>query len=687
MAVGRAADHAPGRPAQGAALFLGGVAATAGFWFLRNLIHSGNPLPWLREIGPIDLPGPDRGLEGRDNFTVAHYIFETRTPTSGASTSTGRSPTCSGRPGSSSSALAAAGAVLAIARPRTPTVRMLGAVTIVAAIAYLFTPLTAAGPEGDPLAFGINLRYLVPALALGLALLPLEPKLTPERFRLPLLGGGVLALLADLALLRLGLHLGRALRLDPVRGPDRHRPGRRPGRHRSAGPTRIAACRVGAAVAVALAIAAVGWERQDDYLDARYTRAEDFRFQLDELARVGQGQLRAQRIGVAGTSGAYNQYLLYGDELSNRVQYIGRELGAGDFRTLVEDGGPGKCTQFVEAINDGDYDYVVTTPELDLNDPATAKASPERGWLIGVAGAEQVLRDGRVSVFRIERRAGPGGLRAGARRPSRPSNDRHRRLPARDGRAGRDRGLDGDRRPHAAPRAAARLDGRAGAAGDRAAGAGDAGRDLGAARAGRPPRRGAADRRLPDRRRRRRCAWSRCCDQRTRGRAGGSRASGTRAGRLEVELWVAVAVAALVAAQWAGPTLLALDRGIYGGDSLWYHMPFAAHIAQTGSVTELLFTDPLYLNWFYPQNSELLHADGLLLLGNDFLSPLLNLAWLGLALLAAWCMRAPLRRRRARRRGDGRADVGQPPVLAPAGQRQQRRRRDRALARSRRDPA
>jgi hypothetical protein len=109
----------------------------------------------------------------------------------------------------------------------------------------------------------------------------------------------------------------------------------------------------------------------------------------------------------------------------------------------------------------------------------------------------------------------------------------------------------------------------------------------------------------------------------------------------DAELWVAVAVALLVAVQWAGPTLLALDRGIYGGDSLWYHMPFAAHIAQTGSVTELLFTDPLYLNWFYPQVSELLHADGLMLLGDDFLSPLLNLGWLGLALFAAWCCGRP----------------------------------------------
>jgi len=108
-----------------------------------------------------------------------------------------------------------------------------------------------------------------------------------------------------------------------------------------------------------------------------------------------------------------------------------------------------------------------------------------------------------------------------------------------------------------------------------------------------------------------------------------------------LELAVATAIALIVAAQWAGPTLLALDRGIYGGDSLWYHMPLAAHVAESGSVTSLLYTDPLYLNWFYPQVSELIHAGGILLYGNDFLSPLLNLAWLGLALFAGWCIGRP----------------------------------------------
>ncbi len=108
-----------------------------------------------------------------------------------------------------------------------------------------------------------------------------------------------------------------------------------------------------------------------------------------------------------------------------------------------------------------------------------------------------------------------------------------------------------------------------------------------------------------------------------------------------IELGVAIVLALIVAAQWAGPTLLALDRGIYGGDSLWYHLPLAAHIAGTGSVTGLLYTDPLYLNWFYPQVSELVHAGGILLFSNDFLSPLINMAWLGLALFAGYCIGRP----------------------------------------------
>ena len=85
--------------------------------------------------------------------------------------------------------------------------------------------------------------------------------------------------------------------------------------------------------------------------------------------------------------------------------------------------------------------------------------------------------------------------------------------------------------------------------------------------------------------------------------------------------------------------LHSLDVGIYRQDSTWYHLPFAAWFAQTGSVAGLLQTDPLKLAvWYYPLNSELLHAIGMALLGNDLASPLLNFGWMGIALLAAWCI-------------------------------------------------
>ena len=59
--------------------------------------------------------------------------------------------------------------------------RMLAAVAAFAAIAYLFTPLGASGPEGSPVGFRLNMRYLAPGLILALTLLSI-----PRRSR----GGG-----------------------------------------------------------------------------------------------------------------------------------------------------------------------------------------------------------------------------------------------------------------------------------------------------------------------------------------------------------------------------------------------------------------------------------------------------------------------------------------------------------------
>lgn len=109
-----------------------------------------------------------------------------------------------------------------------------------------------------------------------------------------------------------------------------------------------------------------------------------------------------------------------------------------------------------------------------------------------------------------------------------------------------------------------------------------------------------------------------------------------------IALLIAIGVASFTMAEWTFPSQLSLDQGMFGGDTTWYHMPFAARIAQEHSTVHLHFTDPLRLAaWFYPQSSELIHGAAIVIFKSDWLSPLINLFWLAIALLAAWCVGRP----------------------------------------------
>jgi len=112
----------------------------------------------------------------------------------------------------------------------------------------------------------------------------------------------------------------------------------------------------------------------------------------------------------------------------------------------------------------------------------------------------------------------------------------------------------------------------------------------------------------------------------------------------KVALIIALAVASFTVAEWTFPSQLSLDQGMFGGDTTWYHMPFAARFAQEHSIVHLHFTDPLRLAaWYYPQSSELIHGSAIVLFKSDWLSPLINLFWLAIALLAAFCVGRPYR--------------------------------------------
>ena len=155
-----------------AAVWFGSGLVGGGFWYLRNLIATGNPIPQVESLGPIDLPGPERLQQGRPDFTVFHYITDSRDLARVLHTRPQERlrRTLAAAAGSGSDRTGGAD----LARPRAADPAH-GFAALVAIAAYLLTPLGAAGPEGSPEAFSINLRFLVPALAMALVLIPLLP--------------------------------------------------------------------------------------------------------------------------------------------------------------------------------------------------------------------------------------------------------------------------------------------------------------------------------------------------------------------------------------------------------------------------------------------------------------------------------------------------------------------------------
>jgi hypothetical protein len=105
-----------------------------------------------------------------------------------------------------------------------------------------------------------------------------------------------------------------------------------------------------------------------------------------------------------------------------------------------------------------------------------------------------------------------------------------------------------------------------------------------------------------------------------------------------VLILISMAGVVVVLLQWAGPSVRSIEHGITGADSLAYHLPDAASYAQTGQIPAIRYTEYAWLTGLYPATSELFHALGILLMGNDVLSPGINLIWLAFTLLAAWCL-------------------------------------------------
>jgi hypothetical protein len=278
--------------------------------------------------------------------------------------------------------------------------RGVGLVALACAILYLLTPNGAAGHAGAPWSFGLNLRYALPALALGLALLPTWPAHVWPRVRIAgRLDAGAVVLVGLLTTVFLCVGLSSALWHNRTQALSyaaalalagiaviwllRH--------HRRAGIPLLAA-------AATASVIVGGWLIQRSYLRDRYAPTSFGTPPALAFAR----NLHHARIAVLGFVGNYQ---LYGRDLSNRITYVGKHGPHGSFTEIAG------CSAWRTALEKGRYDYVVIAAVVspDLPWGGSYSAPRELRWTMTDPAAVSIAGMGALpEAFAIHGHLHPG---------------------------------------------------------------------------------------------------------------------------------------------------------------------------------------------------------------------------------------------------------------------------------------
>jgi hypothetical protein len=348
------------------ALWAGAVGLTGSFWFVRNWVSTGSPLPWFDlALGPVTLSA----TAAEEGPPLSDTIFD------GDAWETMYRPGLAqgfGRAWPFVLAIAVAGIVLALVKgPRFA--RLAGLMVLAGLIGHAFTPLTGG------LSFVFNLRYLTPVLLLGFVLFARQLPAT-RAWRAAMSTATLLLVVvgatsanregveawpkAYVVPIALGAVLAAVLAALYVRSTDQW-PARR---HLTV-----------AALAAGLVLAGT-WSAQQYYLDHRYL---DAGLHMDEVHEYFRGVTDA-RIAVFGTD---ETYPMFGIDGSNRVR-----RGDDAVIPLTDD----FCRDWRRALA-GHYDYVVLTQY------GIGNYRKPSDWIIRTDDAATlVVRDGRSAVYRLD---------------------------------------------------------------------------------------------------------------------------------------------------------------------------------------------------------------------------------------------------------------------------------------------
>lgn len=371
------------------------AALTSGFWYLRNLAVSGNPLPWL-DLGLLE---PVQSVDEfpRPAYSIGEYLEQ---PSIAVLALPPQFDSALGPLWPFLVILVLAGLTVGMVAGKPVISRVVALSLALLVIAHVvINPISASGVFPEPVGLAANLRYLAPAFVLGpIFLVRWLAERAPDV--IPFLSAGLITSLIFTAISDPPSSGGYFLALLILVVP--------PSLALAIAMLRVPAVKGGilvvAAVAICLGLTVAVFREYGDEVGERPRQSEALGMPgfVDStewsLLESWAEEIPDARIGVSGPAAAYGQYTLVGRSLQHTVRYIGQSRGNGSW-------GPARsCEEWRQRVNAADADYLVLANEGF--GPTSQDPSPTL-WTRTDESALEIGRGDFLSIFAVDGQLDP----------------------------------------------------------------------------------------------------------------------------------------------------------------------------------------------------------------------------------------------------------------------------------------